>query len=197
MTEAGALAGAPARPEGAASVLAYVGVGSNLGDPAAQVERALAGLARLGPLRSSHLYRSEPWGEPDQPWFVNAVAELAWGRSPERLFEELRALERAAGRTRGGARWGPRALDLDLLLFGDRRIERPGLAVPHPRYARRRFVLEPLAELAPDLLDPASGLPVRRLLADLDDPGRVEKMGRPGAVPGSAPPPAAPRAPGG
>ena len=168
-------------------VLAYVGIGSNRDGPAVQVERALAELARLGPLRGSCLYRSEPWGRGDQPWFVNAVAEMACERPARWLFERLQAIERAAGRTREGDRWGPRVLDLDLLLFGDQRIDQPDLVVPHPRFAHRRFVLAPLAELAPELEDPVSRQAVRRLLSELDDPGRVEKMRRPGGVSGSAP----------
>ena len=168
-------------------VLAYIGIGSNRNGPISRVERALEDLAWLGPLRSSSLYRSEPWGESDQPWFVNAVAELACEKSARWLFERLQALESAAGRVRAGARWGPRVLDLDLLLFGEQRHDQPDLVVPHPHYTRRRFVLAPLAELAPDLVDPASRQSVRRLLSELDDPARVERMGRPGAVSGSAP----------
>jgi 2-amino-4-hydroxy-6-hydroxymethyldihydropteridine diphosphokinase len=164
---------------------AYVGIGANLGDPEAQVQRALADLERLGRLRASSLYRSEPLGEPDQPWFVNAVAELETDLGPRALLDHLQALERAAGRPARAERWAPRLLDLDLLLHGRSRLQEAGLEVPHPRWRARRFVLMPLAELAPGLRDPISGRSVRQLLADLDDPLRCERMCRsPAEVPG-------------
>ena len=155
---------------------AYIGLGANLADPLAQVAAALRELARWGPLRASSLYRTEPLGDPRQPWYINAVAELTLGPPPMELLRSLKRLERRAGRPAGAARWAPRILDLDLLLYGNRRIQAPELQVPHPRFHQRRFVLEPLVELAPELRDPRNGRTVRELLAALDDPLRVEKL---------------------
>lgn len=157
----------------------YIGIGANLGDPVAAVEGAIAALAARGPTRASHLYRTEPLGDPAQPWFVNAVAEHWTRLEPHPLIRELQELERAAGRPEPRARWGPRVLDLDLLLYGDRVCRTPDLVLPHPGLARRRFVLEPLAELAPGVRDPRSGLTARELLAALDDPLAVEKLPHP------------------
>lgn len=140
---------------------AYVGLGSNLAVPARQVAAALHRLANwpgVRGLRASRLYRTQPWGRFDQPDFVNAVAEIAYGGSPYALLTGLLAIEREAGRVRGEARWGPRSLDLDLLVFGGSRIDVPGLSVPHPRLAERAFVLLPLLELAPALRIPGVGV---------------------------------------
>jgi 2-amino-4-hydroxy-6-hydroxymethyldihydropteridine diphosphokinase len=140
------------------------------------VERALDALRTLGSVRASSLYHSEPLGDPAQPWYVNAVAELRTALSPRDLLEALRRLERAAGRPEERARWSPRVLDLDLLLFDAVEIDEPGLVVPHPGLARRRFVLVPLAEIAPEAVDPRSGRSARELLATLDDPLALEKL---------------------
>jgi 2-amino-4-hydroxy-6-hydroxymethyldihydropteridine diphosphokinase len=158
------------------SVRVYIGLGANLGQPAACLRWALDELARAGPTRASSLYRSEPLGGPGQPWYVNAVAEHRTGRSPRELLDWLQALERLAGRPPERARWAARVLDLDVLLYGDWEIRDPGLMIPHKGLAERRFVLEPLAELAPDALDPRTGRSARDLLAALDDPLRVEKL---------------------
>jgi 2-amino-4-hydroxy-6-hydroxymethyldihydropteridine diphosphokinase len=152
---------------------AYIGVGSNLADPRAQVERALEHLANLPQsrlLRSSRLYRSAPWGMVDQPEFVNAVGAIETGLSPSALMQALLAIERDAGRERSGERWGPRILDLDLLLYGAQTLAEPGLQVPHPHLHERAFVLLPLAEIAPDLDVPGRG-PIKTLL------GRVDRSG--------------------
>jgi 2-amino-4-hydroxy-6-hydroxymethyldihydropteridine diphosphokinase len=155
-----------------------VGVGSNQDDPRRQVERALEALGTLGAVRASSLYRSEPLGDPAQPWYVNAVAELRTALPPRELLEALHGLERAAGRPAERARWSPRVLDLDLLLYDAAEIDEPGLVVPHPGLARRRFVLVPLAEIAPEAVDPRSGRSARELLATLDDPLALEKLPR-------------------
>ena len=140
---------------------------------------AIADLAKLGPTRASSLWRSEPFGDPSQPWYVNAVVELALapGAGPHALLAELRALERAAGRPDVRAKNAPRSLDLDLLLFGGAVVRTPDLCVPHPGLTQRRFVLAPLAELAPELVPPGETHSIAALLRDLDDPLRVENLG--------------------
>lgn len=148
----------------------YIGLGSNLADPAAQVEAGLRALARLPKTRlvaRSRLYRSAPWGRVDQPEFVNAAAQLETVLEPGLLLDALLQIERAAGRERDGTRWGPRVLDLDILVYGERRIAEPGLHVPHPHLPERAFVLVPLAEIAPDLQVPGRGR-VADLLAGVD-----------------------------
>jgi 2-amino-4-hydroxy-6-hydroxymethyldihydropteridine diphosphokinase len=151
---------------------AYVGLGSNLDQPARQVRQALAALAALPGTQlagQSRLYRTPPWGDTDQPAFVNAVAALDTKLTPGQLLEQLQRIEAAAGRARE-RRWGPRILDLDLLLHGDSVLDRPGLQLPHPQLPLRAFVLVPLAELAPDLIVPGQGR-VRALLGAVDTAG--------------------------
>ena len=134
-------------------------------------------------MRASSLWRSEPLGDPAHPWYVNAVAELELGGSAIECLARLRAVERAAGRPDERARFAPRTLDLDLLLFGDAVVASSELTLPHPGLARRRFVLAPLAELAPELVPPGQTRAVAQLLRDLDDPLRVEKLPRTEASP--------------
>ena len=151
-------------------VPAYVALGSNLDDPRAQVERALAALDQLPQTRCvlrSSLYRSRPFGPVEQPDFVNAVAGLLTTLEPATLLASLQALETSIGRERPVVRWGPRRIDLDLLVHGSARIAEPGLQLPHPGIADRAFVLAPLAEIAPDLDVPGVGR-VSALLAKLD-----------------------------
>lgn len=148
--------------------LAYVGLGSNLGDRAANLQAAVARLERAAGvrvLRQSSLWESAPWGVADQPWFLNSVVELLTTLSAEALLETLKATEAALGRA-PGPRWGPRLIDLDLLLYDDRAIASPDLVVPHPRLWERRFVLEPLAELRPGLRSP-DGRPIQMVAAGL------------------------------
>ena len=150
--------------------IAYVGLGSNLADPRSQVERSLNALANLPHsqlLLRSHLYRSAPWGVHAQPEFVNAVAGIETALSPRVLMQSLLGIERASGRERSGDRWGPRILDLDLLLYADLIIDEPGLHVPHPHLHERAFVLLPLAEIAPDLQIPGRGS-ISELAAQVD-----------------------------
>ena len=142
------------------------------------MERALRELETWGPFRASSLWRTEPLGgHPSQSWYVNAVAELALGGEPLACLHRLRALESAAGRPDARPRFAPRVLDLDLLLFGEAVVDTPELVLPHPGLTRRRFVLAPLAELAPELLPPGETRSVAALLRDLDDPLRVENLG--------------------
>ena len=141
--------------------LAAIGLGANLGDAAATLREAIAELARLpqtGLLRASRLYRTPAWGVTEQPDFINAVAAVETALSPRDLLDALLAIERSFGRTRlGGERWGPRTLDLDLLLYGDAVIDEPGLRVPHPHLHERAFALLPLAEIAPEATIPGIG----------------------------------------
>lgn len=148
----------------------YIALGSNLGDRRAILERALRELATLGAAvrRRSSLFETAPIGIPSQRPFLNAVVEVAWSGSPQVLLDALRRVEDALGRRRDHPD-GDRTCDLDLLQFDDRRIDTPTLTVPHPGMAERRFVLEPLLELAPGLLDPATGQPYSGALASLDD----------------------------
>ncbi len=131
--------------------LAYIGIGSNLEDPQAQVEHAFDELARLPRTRlsaRSSLYRSAPLGYAAQPEFINAVAEVDTALGAHELLAELQAIEARHGRRRSFAN-APRTLDLDLLLYGDAHIDEPHLVVPHPRMHERAFVLRPLLEIAP------------------------------------------------
>ena len=141
-------------------MIVYVGLGSNLGDRQATLEAAIS---RLQPLRVSEILETEPWGWADQPKYLNAVAELKTDLDPGKLLRRLLDLERQLGRVRR-ERWGPRTLDLDLLLYGDRVIRTRALTVPHPRLAERRFVLLGLAELCPELPVPGLGRTVQQLL---------------------------------
>lgn len=143
----------------AAEVVAYVGLGSNLDEPEQQVRGGLRELDQLPGtrlVRQSSLYQSPPLGPPGQPDFVNAVAMLATSLEAHSLLDQLQGLEQQHGRERG-ERWGPRTLDLDLLLYGRDTIDSPRLQVPHPQMSRRAFVLVPLFELAPDLVLPGLG----------------------------------------
>jgi len=146
---------------------AYVAVGSNLGDRwgrLAQAARALRAAPGVAVLRASRVWDSAPIGPP-QPRYLNAVLELETTRTPGSLLALLREVERAAGRTRD-VHWGARTLDLDLLLHGDLVVRQPGLTVPHPGMAERRFVLAPLAELRPELPVPGADASVGRLLEE-------------------------------
>lgn len=140
---------------------AAVGLGANLGDAAASVRAAIQALETLPGTRlvaASRLYRSAAWGVTAQPEFVNAVAVVDTSLSPRELLDGLLAIERRFGRTRVvGERWGPRTLDLDLLLFGDERMDATGLQVPHPHLHERAFALLPLLEVWPDARIPGVG----------------------------------------
>jgi 2-amino-4-hydroxy-6-hydroxymethyldihydropteridine diphosphokinase len=150
-------------------VTAYVGLGSNLDDREGFLRRAVEALAAdpdIDVTGISSLRETDPVGPVEQPRFLNAVARVETDLRPRELLDRLLATERALGRVRDGPRFGPRTIDLDLLLFDDDVIDEPGLTVPHPRLAERRFALEPLHELDPDLVVPGQG-PVADLLAAL------------------------------
>ena len=137
-----------------------MGVGSNLGDREGTIRRAVE-LLRDEPevdvLTVSSLIETEPWGYEDQPRFLNGALELRTSLPPRSLLDVLLAVERKLGRTRDTVRYGPRTIDLDLLLYGQEQVEEPGLTVPHPRLHEREFALVPLQELAPDLVIPGQG----------------------------------------
>jgi len=148
----------------------FVGLGGNLEDPRAQIERALELLAAedgVEVVAVSTLRETDPVGYEDQPRFLNGAAELQTSLEAGELLDRLLEIERRLGRVRGeGPRFGPRTIDLDLLLHGDQMIADPGLQIPHPRLHERRFALEPLAELDPTLEIPGRGS-VQTLLAGL------------------------------
>jgi 2-amino-4-hydroxy-6-hydroxymethyldihydropteridine diphosphokinase len=152
---------------------AYIGLGSNLADPATQVREALerlAGLPQTLRIAVSRLYGSRPMGPTDQPDFVNAVAGVLTRLPALQLLRELRRLEEQAGRPAVHEHWGPRVIDLDMLVFGREQCESTELVLPHPGVVKRNFVLYPLADIAPDLDVPGRGR-VRELLACVSGDG--------------------------
>ncbi len=153
-----------------APVIAYLGLGANLGDPEAQLRQALECLntaEEVEVTRISRFYRTPPLGPPGQPWYVNAAARVRTRLGPEELLRLLHRVEAAMGRERG-EKWGPRVIDLDLLLYNGEVIFAPDLVVPHPEMHRRAFVLAPLAEIAPQAWHPVLQKSAAELLAGLD-----------------------------
>mgnify|MGYP001150912003 CR=1 FL=1 len=158
-----------------APVIAYLGLGANLGDPVRQLSEALERLnaaEEVEVTRVSAFYRNPPLGPPDQPWYVNAAARVRTRLGPEELLRLLQQVEAALGRVRG-EHWGPRRLDLDLLLYNGEVIFAPNLVVPHPEMHRRGFVLVPLAEIAPQAWHPVLGKSAGDLLAELNPADRA------------------------
>jgi 2-amino-4-hydroxy-6-hydroxymethyldihydropteridine diphosphokinase len=154
------------------STRAFLGLGANLGDPRAQLEEALRRLERPGlrVVRVAPYYRSSPVGPTGQPDYVNSAAEIETDLEPEALLDVAKAIEAELGRVTG-MRWGPRVIDVDLLIYGTRCVDTPRLVIPHRELVHRRFVLAPLADLAPTLVVPGTGKSVRALLdALVDDP---------------------------
>ncbi len=151
------------------STVVYLGLGSNLGDRRAHLAAAIEALGRAGIAvrRQSPLYETRPVGVVDQPPFLNAVVEAETTLAPHALLATVKAIERALGRE-PGPRWGPRVIDIDILLYGDLQIatREPWLEIPHPQLWRRQFALTPLADLRPDLRDP-EGAPIRERLTRL------------------------------
>lgn len=138
-------------------------------DPPTQLETAVAALRKLPTTRVLHLspiYASKAWGKTDQQDFVNMVVEIETEIEPADLLRQVKYIEAVQGRV-PGERWGPRPLDIDILLYGDQRVDAPGLVIPHPRMWERAFVLRPLADLAPDLVAPG-GMPIQGLLERQD-----------------------------
>jgi 2-amino-4-hydroxy-6-hydroxymethyldihydropteridine diphosphokinase len=165
------------RPPVQEGIIAFIGIGSNLGDAAARCREAMDRIGRIKGstlLRRSSLYRTEPVGYKDQDWFVNAVVELRTGLSARDLLNLLKAVERDMGRKEDEVRWGPRVIDLDILLMGQNVVAEKDLVVPHPELHKRRFALQPLAELAPYVVHPAFGISVKGLMDRLTDESAVE-----------------------
>ena len=164
-----------------APVAAVVGLGGNVGDAVAVVRAALVGLDLLPStrlVRASRLYRTPAWGKVDQPDFVNAAALLETTLAPRELLDRLLSIERAFGRVRaadGSDRWGPRLLDLDVLLYGDAVVDEPGLRIPHPHLHERAFALLPLLDVAPDAVIPGVG--AARDAADVMATDGIEVVG--------------------
>lgn len=154
--------------------VAYLGLGGNMGEREVMLARAAARLDAHPGIRvlgRSSLYETEPVGPAGQPWYLNAVLETETSLSPLELLGACKQIEADLGRRRG-LRWGPRPIDIDILLFGNFEISTPDLVIPHPELRRRAFVLVPLAEIAPDLVLPGGGT-VTSVLAGLDDPHGV------------------------
>ena len=155
----------------------YLSLGSNLGDRAKNLREAIAALPKAGidVTRISSVYETEPVDYLDQPWFVNMAAEAETELAPAALLQALRGIETQMGSRKLIAK-GPRLIDMDILLCGDKVIDTPELQVPHPRMHLRRFVLEPLAEIAPNLRHPVLGLNVAEVLAQTPDKSVVRKL---------------------
>ena len=151
-------------------VKAFVGLGSNLNQPITQIGNALASIASLSAvsnLKASSFYRNPPMGPPDQPDYVNAVVQMETGMTPGELLDRLLEIERVQGRVRSDQHWGPRVIDLDILLFGDLQLESKRLTIPHPGLSSRVFVLSPLYEIAPALVLP-DGVRLVDLMVNVD-----------------------------
>jgi len=158
-------------------VIAYVGLGSNMGDREAMLRAALDQLAQLpltAVMRVSSVYETEPVGVSDQPWFLNAVSQLETDLTPGQLMWNLQRVERALGRVRR-VHWGPRTIDLDLLLAGPWVIDEPGLKLPHPELLNRAFALVPLVEIDPLLVHPVTGETLLQHLARLGSSKTVHR----------------------
>jgi 2-amino-4-hydroxy-6-hydroxymethyldihydropteridine diphosphokinase len=146
-----------------------ISLGSNLGDREVNLERAIRAIARLAGtsvVGRSQLYESAPWGPVPQPDYLNMAIEVSTTLEPDRLLRAVKAIERSLGRAPGGVRWGPRVVDIDILTFGALEIETPLLRVPHRRMWERRFVLLPIADIAPNLLGPGGESIVELLRRD-------------------------------
>ncbi|RYD02826.1 hypothetical protein N752_22695 [Desulforamulus aquiferis] len=136
--------------------ITYLSLGSNIGNRQQHIAAALKKMSennRITILRVAPIYETAPWGNENQDWFLNTVAEIETSLTPQELLEQLANIEKALGRTRE-QHWGPRTIDLDILLYGQKQINLPNLQIPHPRMTQRAFVLAPLADLCPDMILP-------------------------------------------
>jgi 2-amino-4-hydroxy-6-hydroxymethyldihydropteridine diphosphokinase len=156
-------------------MLAYIGIGSNLGDKLGNCRRAIEAIQsdeRNQIVKCSPFYHTEPVGEKEQDWFFNGVVAVETSLGPRELLDFLLAVEGRMGRMRG-ERWGPRVIDLDILFFGPEVIRERGLEIPHPRLHARRFVLVPLQDIAPHFAHPLLGKTISQILAELKEEGKV------------------------
>ena len=158
-------------------VTAYLGLGSNLGDREENLRQALSLLGEsVEIIALSSVYQTEPWGYTAQPSFLNLVCGFRTSLGPPELLALVQEVERRLGRVRT-IRYGPRTIDVDILLYGDRIVDTPDLQIPHPRIPERAFVLAPLAEIAPDVEHPTLKRPISALLADAPGRETVVKLG--------------------
>jgi len=157
----------------------YIGIGSNQGNPISNCQRAITLLGEregIELLEKSSLYKSEPIGYTNQPWFINGVLKIRTTLEPIELWEVLQEIEGSLGREKG-PRWGPRPIDLDILFYGQLIFRGQGLIIPHPRIAERKFVLLPLAEIAPEFVHPVLKKNIRELLGEVKERQIVERLG--------------------
>lgn len=158
--------------------ITYLGLGSNLGDRRRNIEDAIKLMAQRKDIKVrevSSLYETEPVGYENQRWFINGVLKVETTLKPRELLEALKEIEEALNRKRD-LRWGPRTVDLDILLYDDKKIEAQDFVIPHPEMHRRAFVLVPLAEIAPDLIHSVMGRSISELLADLPQTKVVKRI---------------------
>jgi 2-amino-4-hydroxy-6-hydroxymethyldihydropteridine diphosphokinase len=154
----------------------YLSLGSNLGNRETNLQTAIAKLDNFGKVeKASSFYETEPVEFTDQPWFLNCAVEMTTSLQPRQLLDAVLQIERSMGRRRIEPK-GPRTIDIDILLFGDASVNEPGLQIPHPAMHERRFVLEPLAEIAPEVRHPLSRVAVRDMLLEISDGPVVKKL---------------------
>ncbi len=159
--------------------IAFIGLGSNIGDKLANLKKAIEGLGKIQGtkvLTVSSLYKTEPVGGVEQDWFVNAVAEVETSLTPRELLNKLLYIEKDLGRVRD-IKWGPRVIDLDIILYDDLVMDEEGLSIPHPYLHKRGFVLVPLAEIAPKVIHPRLRKSVSELMHGIHDNKHIEKIG--------------------
>lgn len=153
----------------------FLGLGSNLGDRHIHLNKAASALKHVDHVKviwASPVYESEPYGKKDQPKFLNAAVEIETTLGPDALLDEVKAIERKLGRSTT-ERWGPREIDIDVLLYDGLVFESERITVPHPELEKRRFALVPLREIAPDVVHPVSGLTIEELAAACAEGGRI------------------------
>jgi 2-amino-4-hydroxy-6-hydroxymethyldihydropteridine diphosphokinase len=159
--------------------IVYIGLGSNMGDKIANLNKAIEELGKVAGnkvLAVSSLYKTEPVGGIEQDWFVNAVAEIETGLTPRELLNKLLYIEKNLGRVRD-EKWGPRVIDLDILLYDDLVMDEEGLSIPHPYLYERGFVLVPLAEIAPKMIHPKLKKSMTELMEGIHDNYKIENIG--------------------
>lgn len=159
----------------------FLGLGTNLGDREANFKKAVESIIEnIGPVvLLSSVYETEPWGFRSEDLFLNMVAEIETNLKPSGLLGRILMIEANMGRLRDGKGYSSRIIDLDILLFGEKIIEKPGLVIPHPKLHERRFVLVPLCEIAPDLIHPVLKKDFKTLLKECKDNGKIRKFGHP------------------